>query len=76
MTEYQSSVVATDLTYSTATDVEEGIESFTFYSLERVDEMIDNGEIDDGQSLAALYLYKRWLAKKPRNRDSNMFDII
>jgi 8-oxo-dGTP pyrophosphatase MutT (NUDIX family) len=62
MTEYQSNVLMTGLTYSEATDKAEGIDTFTFYSIETIDEMIQNGDIDDGQSLAALYQYKLWRA--------------
>lgn len=62
MTERQANLLATNLEYQTATDGAEGIDVFRFISLEQVDEMISVGEIDDGQSLAALYLYKNWLA--------------
>lgn len=61
MTEYQASVLATGLTYDKATDTEEGIAELSFFNLEEIDRMIDSGEIDDGQSLAALFLYKKWL---------------
>ncbi len=64
MTENQTSVLAYDLTYESPTDKEEGISEHRFIPLEEVDRMIASGEIDDGQSITALYLYKNWLADK------------
>lgn len=64
MTEYQASVLATGLTFDKATDTQEGISGLSFFSLEEIDRMIDAGDIDDGQSLTALYLYKKWLASQ------------
>ena len=62
MIEYQASVLARDITRRKATDTEEGIAGLSFFSLDRIDAMISSGEIDDGQSLTALYFYKKWLA--------------
>ena len=39
------------------------IEKGQFFSLEEIREMVDNGEIDEGQSVTALYLIERWLTK-------------
>jgi 8-oxo-dGTP pyrophosphatase MutT (NUDIX family) len=61
MTERQANVLAQGLSYHKATDTEEGIAKFVFFSLEKINEMIAVGEIDDGQSIAALYQYKLWL---------------
>lgn len=60
MTEYQGNVLAMDLSFGTATDTDEGISDFVFFSEDKIDKMILSGEIDDGQSIAALYQYKLW----------------
>lgn len=63
MTEYQTNVLAADLTFSKATDDEEGIEGYKFIPFDQVEQMIGSGEIDDGQSITALYFYKNWLSE-------------
>lgn len=64
LTETQVTLLARDLEMLDATDREEPIKKVSFFSLEEIDRMIAAGEIDDGQSMAALYLYKLWLSKQ------------
>ncbi len=63
MTERQSTYLARNLTMTDKKEVEdEAIVSHgKFYPLATVHEMIEQGKINDGQSLAGLYLAEQWL---------------
>ncbi len=69
MTAYQANVLATDLTLGEPTDTDEGIVERMFISLDKIDAMIAAGEIDDGQSIAALYFYKNWLLQNDARKE-------
>lgn len=62
-TEYQLNVLATDLTYGDFIQHEDETRARKFISLPEIDEMIGRGDIDDNQSIAAIYMYKRWLER-------------
>jgi 8-oxo-dGTP pyrophosphatase MutT (NUDIX family) len=42
-------------------DLDEPVIASKFVSLDEIDRMIKDGEINDGQSITALYLLKQWL---------------
>lgn len=63
MTERQSTYLARNLKMTDKKDAaDEAIVSHgTFYSWEKIHDMIQKGEINDGQSLSGLYLAEQWL---------------
>jgi len=63
MSEHQTTLLATDLAYGEATDTEEAINEVRFIPISTIEDMVANGKIDDGQTLAAHYLYRAHLAK-------------
>jgi hypothetical protein len=66
MTERQSNVLARNVKQVEAFQREPEIDSHEFFALDEVARMIDDGEIDDNQTIAGLYLYRSWLdANKP-----------
>jgi hypothetical protein len=65
MTEKMTTYLARDLSFSGVKEVaDEQISEAKFVSLTTINSMIDDGEINDGQSIAALYLAQRWLNKR------------
>ena len=60
-TEYQLNVLATDLEYDNFEQKEDETRARKFVSLAELDDMIKRGEFEDNQSIAALYMYRRWL---------------
>lgn len=68
MTERMHTLLARDLSFKSkpASDDSGVIAKGKFFSLNEVHEMIDSGEIDEGQSITALYLIERWLDSNAR----------
>lgn len=63
MTEKMTSYLARDLTLRQKHDEpNEPVISSRFVSLEEIDEMVEDGQINDGQSITALFFLKKWLA--------------
>ena len=65
MTERMSTLIARTITFEPkpASDDSGVIAKGQFFSFENVHKMVDRGEIDEGQSITALYLIERWLEK-------------
>jgi 8-oxo-dGTP pyrophosphatase MutT (NUDIX family) len=64
MTEKMTTCLAEDLSSGGQKEVSHEIfADMRFFSLEEVDAMVDNGKINDCQTITGLYLYKRWLTK-------------
>lgn len=64
MTETMTTYLAQNLSFLEKRDEPgEPVAASKFISLKEADEMIDKGEINDGQSITALYLLKRWRGK-------------
>lgn len=63
MTERQSTYLARNLTMTGKKHAEDEalVRQGGFYSLPAIHEMIEQGEINDGQSLTSLYLAEQWL---------------
>ena len=66
MTERLTTYLATDISFGErpASDDTGLIESGHFFTMDQIHQMIEDGEIDDGQSLTGLYLAERWLASR------------
>jgi len=65
MTERMATYLAQDLTFDGKKETsDELIVDARFVSLSTIDLMIASGELDDGQSITALYLLKVWLQGK------------
>lgn len=65
MTERMTTCLARDLTFDGVKEKsDEVFADMRFFTLTEIDTMVDNGEINDGQTITGLYLYKRWLAKE------------
>lgn len=65
MTERTATLIARDIEFhpKPASDDSGVIAKGQFFPLEAVRKMVDAGEIDEGQSITALYLIERWLEK-------------
>ncbi len=63
MTERTATLLARNLEFQPrpTSDDQGVIAKGQFFSLEKVHEMVETGEIDEGQSITALYLIERWL---------------
>jgi 8-oxo-dGTP pyrophosphatase MutT (NUDIX family) len=62
MTEKMTTYLARDLEIREKPhDPDEPVIASKFVSLDEIDRMIKDGEINDGQSITALYLLKQWL---------------
>jgi 8-oxo-dGTP pyrophosphatase MutT (NUDIX family) len=66
-TEYQVNVVATVLDYSEFIQHEDETRSRRFVTIKELDAMIMSGDFQDNQSIAALYMYKCWLAQSTKS---------
>ena len=65
MTEQMTVAIARDLTIGEVpTSDEETFDGSGFFSLDEIDHMIENGEINDCQTLSGLYLLEKWLKKR------------
>ncbi len=66
MTERMATFVATDLRIGerAPSDDAELIDDGRFATLDEIHQLIEAGEMDEGQSITALYLVERWLAKQ------------
>ncbi|HEY5695344.1 MAG TPA: NUDIX hydrolase [Candidatus Saccharimonadales bacterium] len=65
MTERTTTLLARELTLGERAQAEDNglIAKGDFFSLDSVRDMVEAGDIDDGQSVTALYLIEKWLAK-------------
>jgi len=67
MTERMATCIAHDIHFDgTKENSDEKFAGMQFFTLEEIDDMIDKGEIDDGQTITGLYFAKRWLARKEK----------
>ncbi len=65
MTERMTTYVAWDIAFSGTKEISnEQIDTATFVPMDKVDAMIDHGEINDGQSITGIHLVQKWLARK------------
>jgi 8-oxo-dGTP pyrophosphatase MutT (NUDIX family) len=66
MTESMATYLARGLSFTgTKETSSEQVIDAKFVSLDEIDAMITRGDINDGQSITALYLLKKWLAEQP-----------
>lgn len=71
MTERQMSCIAWGLHFSdTREESDEIFVDQRFFTWPQIDAMIDRGEIDDNQTLTALYLAQRWIKKHSIDNNS------
>lgn len=65
MTERMTTYVACDISFTGEKETSnEKIDGGKFVSMSEVDAMVERGEINDGQSITAIYLVQKWLAKQ------------
>jgi len=65
MTERTGICVAYGLSFEGKKEIgEEVLSDMKFFSLAEIDDLVEAGEINDGQTITALYYLNRWLAKK------------
>lgn len=66
--ETMTTLLARDLDFggNKEDDVDEQVTDGKFCSLAEIDAMITSGDINDGQTMTALYLLNRWLARQER----------
>ncbi|MFY9228031.1 MAG: NUDIX hydrolase [Candidatus Microsaccharimonas sp.] len=66
MTERMSVYLAQDLSFGDKVESEDAdvINKGRFFSLDEIDTMIEEGDIDDGQTITGLYQLHRWLKKQ------------
>ncbi len=66
MTERQTTCVAWDFTFSGTidTDSQEVFDGNRFIDLSEATQMVANGEINDNQTITALYLAEKWLKRR------------
>ena len=65
MTERMATLVARDIEFKPKPPADDSglIAKGQFFSFDQVHAMVEKGEIDEGQSITALYLIERWLEK-------------
>ena len=63
MTEKMATLVATDLEMNEKISADDSglIDDMKFASLDEIHELIQNGQMDEGQSITALYFLERWM---------------
>jgi 8-oxo-dGTP pyrophosphatase MutT (NUDIX family) len=61
LVEQQANTLALDVTQTANFKQEDEISDCQFFAITEVYDMISRGDINDGQSLTALYLYEQWL---------------
>ena len=65
MSEKMATYLAQDLSFTGKKETsDELVVEAKFVSLEEIDKMIGDGDLDDGQSITALYLLNHWLYSK------------
>lgn len=65
MTERMNIFVAHDLSHDGHKDIgEEVLGDMKFFSLPEIDKLVESGDINDGQTITALYYLNRWLDKR------------
>lgn len=69
MTERQNTYLARNLTLTGKIQLEDEaiVDQSRFYTLSEMHEMIEQGKINDGQSLTGLYLVEQWLNRQEDN---------
>jgi len=68
MTEKMAVYLASDLSFAgKKEDSDETFEDMRFFSREKISKMIQNGDINDCQTLAGLQYYETWLQDKDTN---------
>lgn len=62
-------LLATDLTFGQIPPADDNgkIDHGKFASLEEIHELIENSEMDEGQSITALYFIEQWIRDKTAN---------
>ena len=60
LTEYQTNVLATEFEVQDFIQREDETRNRRFVRLEEFDDMVASGEINDNQSITAVYMYKNW----------------
>lgn len=65
MTERMTTCIAYDISFDGVKESSDEVFSQArFFTVQEIEQMIDSGEINDGQTITAFYLAKRWLAKR------------
>lgn len=65
MTERMNIYVAYELSFEGKKNIgDEALSDMQFFSLAQIEELVAAGEINDGQTITALYYLNRWLAKR------------
>jgi 8-oxo-dGTP pyrophosphatase MutT (NUDIX family) len=65
MTEWQQNFIARGVRSEGHQNLEgEAITTVQFFTFEEIEAMIDSGEVNDNQTITALYLAQRWLRKE------------
>lgn len=65
MTERMATYLARDLSFLGMKEVSnEQIDTAEFFSMNDIDTMIENGDINDGQSITGIHLAQKWLARR------------
>ena len=65
-TEYQTNILATKLEVHDFVQQEDETRGRKFVSLDELDTLIANGEVNDNQSITALYMYKNLLNQRTK----------
>ena len=64
MTERMATYLATDLSFTgNREQADEQISEAKFFPMHEVDQMIERGEINDGQSITGIHLAQKWLER-------------
>ena len=65
MTERMTTCVAYDISFDGNQDLaDEALTDMRFFSQDEILEMVDSGEINDGQTITGIFYLQRWLHKK------------
>jgi|SRR5919199_5182864 8-oxo-dGTP pyrophosphatase MutT (NUDIX family) len=65
MTERMATYLAKDISFTGEKEVSnEQIATAKFFPMSEVDTMVENGEINDGQSITGIHLVQKWLEKE------------
>jgi len=72
MTEWMATCVAYDIKIDERLMTDE--ESFSdkgFFTFDQIDQMVTNGEINDGQTMTGLYLLEKWVSKRNPQKNTD-----
>lgn len=65
MTEHMNTYLARDISFTGQKEqADEQIAEARFFSMSKIDTMVENGEINDSQSITAIHLAQKWLERK------------